>query len=104
MLFAVIFPLGFFRGPTTLTGCGTATAVVVLSIANWAIPFIYPLFSITTIIPQHMDLTQSWVAWGLGYTKVASKDYMRYSIPTVWIAGVLCCAAVYLMYGGAALA
>ena len=29
---------------------------------------------------------------------------MRYSIPTVWIAGVLCCAAVYLMYGGAALA
>ena len=104
VLFAVIFPLGFFRGPTTLTGCGTATAVVVLSIANWAIPFIYPLFSITTIIPQHMDLTQSWVAWGLGYTKVASKDYMRYSIPTVWIAGVLCCAAVYLMYGGAALA
>ena len=44
------------------------------------------------------------MAWGLGYTKVASKDYMRYSIPTVWIAGVLCCAAVYLMYGGAALA
>ena len=103
LLFAVIFPLGFFRGPTTLTGCGTATAVVVLSVAPWAIPFIYPLFSITTIIPQHMDLTQSWVAWGLGYSKVASKDFMKYSIPAVWISGVLCCLAVYFLYGGAAI-
>lgn len=104
LLFALIFPLGFFRGPTTLTGCGTATAVVVLSIAPWSIPFIYPLFSITTIIPQHMDLTQSWVAWGLGYSKVASKDFMKYSIPAVWVSGILCCIAVYLLFGSAAIA
>ena len=103
LLFALIFPLGFFRGPTTLTGCGTATAVVVLSIAPWSIPFIYPLFSITTIIPQHMDLTQSWVAWGLGYSKVASKDFMKYSIPAVWVSGILCCITVYLLFGSAAI-
>jgi len=103
-LFAVLFPLGFFHGPTTLTGCGTATAAVVIAIAPWSVTFLYPLFSVTTIIPQHMDLTQSWVAWGLGYTKVASKDFLKYSIPTVWISGILCCAAVYLMYGSVAFA
>ena len=47
---------------------------------------------------------RSWVAWGLGYTKVASKDFLKYSIPTVWISGILCCAAVYLMYGSVAFA
>lgn len=99
LLFAVLVPLGFFRGPTTLTGAGTAIAAVVISMGNWPVAFLYPLFAVMTIIPQHLDLTQSWVAWGLGYTKVSSKEYMKYSIPTGWICGAILCVAVYFMYG-----
>ncbi|WP_331671043.1 hypothetical protein [Enterocloster bolteae] len=54
----------------------------------------------TTIAPQHLDITQSWVAWGFGYTKVSTKDYMKMSIPTGWIVGIICCAAVFVLYGG----
>lgn len=100
LLFVVLVPLGFFRGPTNLVGSGTAIAAVVLSIAQWPVGFMYPLFAVMTIVPQHLDITQSWVAWGLGYSKVSSKDYMKLSIPTGWIAGAVLCLAAYFMYGG----
>ena len=99
--FAVLTPLGFFRGPMNLVGCGTAILAVVIAILPGApVAFLYPLFAITTIAPQHLDITQSWVAWGFGYTKVSAKDYMKMSIPAGWIVGIICCAAVYVMYGG----
>lgn len=84
-----------------LVGCGTAIlAVVISTLPNAPVEFLYPLFAITTVCPQHLDITQSWVAWGLGYTKVSSKDYMKMSIPTGWVIGVILCAIVYLLYGG----
>jgi len=99
--FAILTPLGFFRGPLNLVGCGAAIlAVVLASPANFPIAFLFPLFAVTTIAPQHLDITQSWVAWGFGYTKVATKDYMKMSIPTGWVIGLICCAAAYFMYGG----
>lgn len=99
--FAVLTPLGFFRGPMNLVGCGTAIlAVVIATLPSAPVAFLYPLFAITTIAPQHLDITQSWVAWGFGYTKVSSKDYMKMSIPSGWIIGVLLCMAVYFLYGG----
>lgn len=101
IVFAVLTPLGFFRGPMNLVGCGTAIlAVVISTLPNAPVEFLYPLFAITTVCPQHLDITQSWVAWGLGYTKVSSKDYMKMSIPTGWVIGVILCAIVYLLYGG----
>lgn len=99
VLFAVLIPLGFFRGPTNLVGCGTAIASVILSLQAWPAAFIYPLFSVATCVPQHIDITQSWVAWGLGYTKVNQKDLMKYTIPCGWIAGAILCIVVYIMYG-----
>lgn len=99
--FAVLTPLGFFRGPLNLVGSGSAVlAVVLATLPNAPVAFLYPLFAITTIAPQHLDITQSWVAWGFGYTKVAAKDYMKMSIPTGWIIGVLCCLVVLVLYGG----
>lgn len=100
LLMAVLIPLGFFRGPTNLVGCGTAIAVVILQITSWPVAFIYPLFSVTTIVPQHLDITQSWVAWGLGYTHVSSKDYMKYTILTGWVIGAVLCLVNFAMYGG----
>ena len=70
IVFAILTPLGFFRGPMNLVGCGTAIlAVVVATLPNAPVAFLYPLFAVTTIAPQHLDITQSWVAWGFGYTK-----------------------------------
>jgi hypothetical protein len=99
ILFAILTPLGFFRGPMNLVGCGAAILAVVVSIAAWPVQFLYPLFAVTTVAPQHLDVTQSWVAWGFGYTKVATKDYMKMSIPTGWIIGIILCALVFVLYG-----
>lgn len=100
IVFAVLTPLGFFRGPMNLVGCGAAIlAVVVATLPNAPVQFLYPLFAVTTIAPQHLDITQSWVAWGFGYTKVSTKDYMKMSIPTGWIVGAICCMAVFVVYG-----
>ena len=99
ILFAVIVPLGFFRGPVNLVGSGGAVAAVILAAANWPVAFIFPLFAILTIAPQHLDITQSWVAWGLGYHKVSSKDFMKFSIPAGWISGAILCIITLVMFG-----
>jgi hypothetical protein len=99
IVFAVLTPLGFFRGPLNLVGCGSAILAVVVATAAWPVQFLYPLFAITTVAPQHLDVTQSWVAWGFGYTKVSARDYMKMSIPTGWIIGIILCTIVYIMYG-----
>ena len=97
--FAVLTPLGFFRGPMNLVGCGSAILAIVVATAAWPVQFLYPLFAVTTIAPQHLDITQSWVAWGFGYTKVSTRDYMKMSIPTGWIVGIILCAVVFVAYG-----
>lgn len=101
LIFAILTPLGFFRGPLNLVGCGTAIlAVVIAALPDAPVAFLYPLFAITTIAPQHLDITQSWVAWGFGYIKVSTKDYMKMSIPTGWIVGFICCILAFVLYGG----
>ncbi|MEK3672379.1 MULTISPECIES: citrate transporter [unclassified Paenibacillus] len=99
IVFAILTPLGFFRGPMNLVGSGSAILAVVVATAAWPVQFLYPLFAITTVAPQHLDVTQSWVAWGFGYTKVPAKEYMKMSIPTGWIIGIILCAIVFFMYG-----
>jgi len=99
LLFAVLVPLGFFRGPVNLVGSGGAVAAVVLAATSWELAFIFPLFAVLTIAPQHLDITQSWVAWGLGYHKVGSKDFMKFSIPAGWISGAILCIIALIMFG-----
>lgn len=100
LMFGLLAALGHFRGPMNLVGCGAAILPVIVAAADWPIFFLYPLFAITTIAPQHLDITQSWVAWGLGYTKVNSKEYMKMAIPTSWAVCIILSIAVYFMYGG----
>ncbi|PQF88068.1 citrate transporter [Enterococcus faecium] len=102
IVFAILTPLGFFRGPMNLVVSGSAILAVVLAVNPTMSPaFLFPLFAITTIAPQHLDITQSWVAWGLGYTKVTSREYMKKSIPTGWIIGAILCLITFLLYGNA---
>lgn len=102
IVFAILTPLGFFRGPMNLVGSRSAILAVVLAVNPTMSPaFLFPLFAITTIAPQHLDITQSWVAWGLGYTKVTSREYMKKSIPTGWIIGAILCLITFFLYGNA---
>lgn len=74
--------------------------LVILGVASsLPVTFLYPLFAITTIVPQHLDITQSWVAWGLGYTKVSSKGFMKYTIPVGWVIGIILLFMNYFMNG-----
>ncbi len=101
ILFAVLLGLGLFRGPMTLVGCGAATLGVVRGVASFSIPFLYCIFAIPTItVNIGSCITQSWVAWGLAYTKVESKDYLKLSIPCAYIVGILLYIVTFITVGG----
>lgn len=100
LFFGVFGVLGHFRGPMNLVGSGLALLFVVVGLADWPIQFIYPLFIVTTIIPQGLDITLSGAVWALDYAKVQSKDYMRMGIPTSAILCFIMAMVVFFMYGG----
>lgn len=99
ILFAALSAFGLFRGPMTLVGCGAATLGVV-SAFGFSVPFLYACFAIPTITMNNsFCITQSWVAWGLAYTKVEGKEYLRMSIPTGYIVSILLYAVTYIIFG-----
>jgi hypothetical protein len=101
IVFAVLLCMGLFRGPMTLVGCGAATLGVLSNVASFSVPFLYAVFAIPTItVNIGSCITQSWVAWGLAYTKVESKDFLKLSIPNAYITGILQYAAAFIMLGG----
>ena len=101
VLFAVLLGLGLFRGPMTLVGCGAATLGVLSNVASFSVPFLYCVFAIPTItVNIGSCITQSWVAWGLAYTKVESKDYLKLSIPMTYICGILLYVLTFVTMSG----
>lgn len=101
IVFAVLLCMGLFRGPMTLVGCGAATLGVLSNVASFSVPFLYAVFAIPTItVNIGSCITQSWVAWGLAYTKVESKDFLKLSIPNAYLAGVLQYVATFVLLGG----
>ena len=89
-LFAALSILGFFRGPLTLYGCGAATLGVLSSVGHFSVPFLFCVFTIpATTVNVGSCITQSWIAWGLAYTKVESRDYLKLSIPFAYICSIL---------------
>jgi hypothetical protein len=98
IVFAVIAVFGLFRGPMTLVGCGAATLGVIKNF--FPVTLLYPLFAIPTITMNIGScITQSWVAWGLAYTKVEGKDFLRLSIPNGWVTSIILCILTYFMFG-----
>ena len=89
-VFAVLSILGFFRGPLTLYGCGAATLGVLSTVGHFSAPFLFCVFTIpSTTVNVGSCITQSWIAWGLAYTKVESKDFLKLSIPFAYITSIL---------------
>ncbi len=101
IVFAVLLCMGLFRGPMTLVGCGAATLGVLSNVASFSVPFLYAVFAIPTItVNIGSCITQSWVAWGLAYTKVESKDFLKLSIPNMYVTGILQYVATFILLGG----
>ena len=89
-MFAVLAILGFFRGPLTLYGCGAATLGVLSTVGHFSAPFLFCVFTIpSTTVNVGSCITQSWIAWGLAYTKVESRDYLKLSIPFAYVTSIL---------------
>lgn len=101
IVFALLLCMGLFRGPMTLVGCGAATLGVLSNVASFSVPFLYAVFAIPTItVNIGSCITQSWVAWGLAYSKVESRDFLKLSIPNAYFAGILQYVATFIMLGG----
>jgi hypothetical protein len=101
IVFALLLGMGLFRGPMTLVGCGAATLGVLSNVASFSVPFLYAVFAIPTItVNIGSCITQSWVAWGLAYSKVESKDFLKLSIPNAYVTGILQYAAIIIFLGG----
>ena len=101
IVFAALLFMGLFRGPMTLVGCGAATLGVLSNVGHFSIPFLYAVFAIPTItVNIGSCITQSWVAWGLAYSKVESRDFLKLSIPNAYVAGIIQYAATFILLSG----
>lgn len=102
VIFAVFAFLGLFRGPLTLAGSGAAM-LGILSGLGFSTTFLYPLFYAPTMTMNiSCCITQSWIVWGLNYTKNDTKEYMGHSIPCGWIICIILAAFTFFYYGSMA--
>lgn len=99
ILFAVIAPLGLFRGPLTVFGAGSATLGILRGIGTFSSTLLFPLIYIPTIT---MNLsvcpTQSWNLWAINYSKTSTKDFLTAGIPWGWAICVVNTIIVYIMF------
>lgn len=97
--FALLAPLGLFRGPFTLFGCGAATLGILKGI-GFSTPYLYGLLVIPSITMNvSICMTQSWIAWGVGYAKVSTREHMKQTLPVAWIVCAIMQAVTYFMFG-----
>lgn len=96
--FALLAPLGLFRGPFTLFGCGAAL-LGILTGMGMPVAFLAPLFIIpSTVMNVSCDITQSWIAWGIGYTKVPTREFLKTGLVCGWILCVVMQLVTYFIF------
>lgn len=96
--FAVLTPLGLFRGPFTLFGCGAATLGILKGI-GFSAPYLYALLVIPSITMNvSICMTQSWIAWGVSYAKVSTREHLRNTLPYAWITCAIMQAVTFVMF------
>ena len=103
LLICIVFmfaaPLGLFRGPLTLAGAGTATLGILKGL-GFTNMFLFPLMYAPTVTMNISScITQSWIVWGISYTKVSGRDYLKKTIPAGWLVCVILAAVTYMMFG-----
>ncbi|MGT2908118.1 citrate transporter [Streptococcus dentiloxodontae] len=99
LAFAVLAPLGLFRGPFTLAGAGAATLGILKGV-GFSTTLLFPLMYTPTITMNISScITQSWIIWGINYTKVSSRDFLKISIPSGWLISAVLAMITYFMFG-----
>ena len=99
IFFAVLAPLGLFRGPFTLFGCGAATLGILKGI-GFSTPYLYALMVIPSITMNvSICMTQSWIAWGVSYAKVSTCEHLRKTLPYAWITCAVMQVITFVMFG-----
>lgn len=97
--FALLAPLGLFRGPLTLFGCGAATLGILKGI-GFSTPYLFALMVIPSITMNvSICMTQSWIAWGVSYAKVSTREHLKKTLPVAWIVCIIMQAITYIMFG-----
>lgn len=97
--FMVLAPLGLFRGPFTLYGCGAATLGILKGI-GFSTMYLAPLMiAATTVMNVSCCITQSWIVWGISYAKISTRDFMKMSVISGWIICIILQAVTYFMFG-----
>lgn len=100
VLFAVIAPLGLFRGPLTVFGAGAATLGILNGMGIFSVELLFPLIYIPTITMNISCCpTQSWNLWAINYSKTTTKDFLRSGVVWGWIICLINSVIVYFMYG-----
>ena len=101
IVFAVLAPFGMFRGPLTLFGCGAAT-LGILKGFGFATGFLAPLIIIpSTVMNVSCCVTQSWIVWGVNYTKTTTKEFLKLSLVAGWIVCIIVQLMCWFMFGRA---
>ena len=99
IFFALLAPLGLFRGPFTLFGCGAATLGILKGI-GFSTPYLYALMVIPSITMNvSICMTQSWIAWGVSYAKVSTREHLRKTLPYAWITCAVMQVITFVMFG-----
>lgn len=100
IVFAVLTPLGLFRGPMSIFGVGPVLFAVINGLGIFALPFLFALFQFTGIATTISScVTQSWTIWAVNYNKVSTKDFMRTAFPWCWAANIINVFILYFMVG-----
>ena len=100
ILFAVIAPLGLFRGPLTVFGAGAATLGILNAMGIFSAELLFPLIYIPTITMNISCCpTQSWNLWAINYSKTNTKEFLRSGVVWGWIICLINSLVVYFMYG-----
>lgn len=99
IMFSVLAPLGLFRGPFTLYGCGAATLGILKGI-GFSTTFLAPvMIAATTVMNVSCCITQSWIVWGISYAKVSTKEFLKMSVVCGWIICAVLQVITYIMFG-----
>lgn len=82
----ILAPLALFRGPLMIWGSGIALVSIFQAMGVFSEAYLFMLFLVPPVaIVASACPTQSWTMWGLSYTKVEPKQYIKTNLPWAWI-------------------
>lgn len=100
ILFAVVAPLGLFRGPLTVFGAGSATLGILNAVGVFTPTLLFPLIYISTITMNISACpTQSWNLWALNYSKVNVKEFLKSGVLWAWLICIINTIVAFIMFG-----